>query len=143
MSIRVAIAMFALIVSGCVTPPETGSIRPGESFNLVTTATHLPVLLFEPDVMLTALARGRLVVRNGCIRLVGKEGGDGMLVIWPAGSQLVTKGDRQIVIVGGSGRRLFVGSSVSLGGGGSDQLGHEVLREPLPPTCTGPYFSGY
>jgi hypothetical protein len=93
--------------------------------------------------MLTALARGRLVVRNGCIRLVGKEGDDGMLVIWPAGSQLVTKGGRQIVVVGGSGRRLFVGSSVSPGGGGSDQLGHEVLREPLPPTCTGPYFSGY
>lgn len=60
MSIRAAIAMFALIVSGCVTSPETGSIRPGESFNLVTTATHLPVLSFEPDVMLTALARGRL-----------------------------------------------------------------------------------
>ncbi|PZR82324.1 MAG: hypothetical protein DI537_36835 [Stutzerimonas stutzeri] len=133
-TIKVAVAM--LTASGCATLPEAESARP-------SVATHLPVLSFKPDVMLTALARGRLVVRNGCIRLVGKEGDDGMLVIWPAGSQLVTKGGRQIVVVGGSGRRLFVGSSVSLGGGGSDQLGHEVLREPLPPTCTGPYFSGY
>jgi hypothetical protein len=134
-TIKVAVAM--LTASGCATLPEAESARP-------SVATHLPVLSFKPDVMLTALARGRLVVRNGCIRLVGKEGDDGMLVIWPAGSQLVTKGGRQIVVVGGSGAAApVVGSSVSLGGGGSDQLGHEVLREPLPPTCTGPYFSGY
>lgn len=108
-----------------------------------STATHLPVLSSKPDVMLTALARGRLMVRAGCIRIVGKGDGDGMLVIWPAGSQLVTDNRRQIVVVGGSGRRLVVGSNVSLGGGGSDQFDPEALTEPLPPTCSGPYFSGY
>ena len=133
-TIKVAVAM--LTASGCATLPEAESARP-------SAATHLPVLSFKPDVMLTALARGRLMVRAGCIRIVGKGGGDGMLVIWPAGSQLVTDNRRQIVVVGGSGRRLVVGSNVSLGGGGSDRFDPEALTEPLPPTCSGPYFSGY
>ena len=90
--------------------------------------------------MLTALARGRLIVRNGCVRLVGTDGGEGDLVIWPIDSQLITEGRDQVIAVGGSDQRLRVGSQVQLGGGGSDSLENEGLTTPLRPGCGGPYF---
>lgn len=96
-------------------------------------ALHLPVRSFTPDIALTALAKGRLTVRDGCIRI-----GDA-LVIWPLGSRLVKEGSGQFVVTS-DGRRYAVGSYVSLGGGGSASppIG---LAAPLPPDCDGPFFS--
>lgn len=96
-------------------------------------ASHLPARSFVPDIALTALAKGRLTVRNGCIRM-----GDA-LVIWPLGSRLVQEGERQFVVTG-DGRRYAVGSDVSLGGG-SNIAPPSGLTAPLPPECEGPFFS--
>jgi hypothetical protein len=104
------------------------------------TVIHFPVRSFYPDIMLTALARGKLLVRKGCVRLVGADGGDGMLVIWPKDSQLISEGRNQVIIVGGSDQRLRVGSQVQLGGGGSDSVEYEGLTVSLPIGCGGPYF---
>lgn len=95
---------------------------------------------FVPDIMLTALVRGKLVVRNGCVRVVGSDGGDGLLVIWPKDSRVVAEGRDQVIVVGGSDQRLRVGSRVELGGGGSDSVENERLTAPLPVDCAGSYF---
>lgn len=121
--------MVLALCPGCAT---TSLTRPS--------ITYLPVRSFYPDIMLTALARGRLIVRNGCVRLVGTDGGEGDLVIWPKDSQLITEGRDQVIAVGGSDQRLRVGSQVQLGGGGSDNIENERLTTPLPPGCGGPYF---
>ena len=94
-------------------------------------ASHLPVRSFVPTIALTALAKGRLTVRNGCIRI-----GDA-LIVWPLGSRLVKEGDRQFVVI--DDRRYAVGSYVSLGGGGS-ATAPTGLAAPLPPGCDGPFF---
>jgi hypothetical protein len=117
------------ICSSCAT------IAPGE-----TTVTHLPVRSFVPELSLTALLNGRLRVRDGCLRLIGADGGSGMLVIWPKDTELILEGRHQIVIVGGSDQRLKVGSKVQLGGGGSDGFPPDGLTAPLPARCGGPYF---
>lgn len=96
-------------------------------------ASSLPARSFVPDIALTALAQGRLTVRNGCIRI-----GDA-LVIWPLGSRLVQDGERQFVVTG-DGRRYAVGSDVSLGGG-STVAPPTGLTAPLPRECEGPFFS--
>lgn len=104
------------------------------------TVTHLPVRSFVPDIALTALARGNLRVRNGCVRLVGADGGSGTLVIWPKDSRLISQGRGQVIMVGGSDQRLKVGTRVQLGGGTSDSVDYEQLAVPLPAGCGGPYF---
>lgn len=96
-------------------------------------ALHLPARSFTPDIALTVLAKGKLAVRDGCIRI-----GDA-LVIWPLGSRLVKEGNRQFVVTS-DGRRYAVGSYVSLGGGGSATLPVGLVA-PLPPECDGPFFS--
>lgn len=117
------------LCSGCAT---TSLIQP--------TITHLPVRSFYPDIALTALARGKLLVRNGCVRLVGADGGDGMLVIWPKDSQIISEGRNQVIVVGGSDQRLMIGSQVQLGGGGSDSIEYERQTASLPIGCGGPYL---
>lgn len=128
MKLYLSLITFALF-SGCAT-----------SLLIHPTVTHLPVRAFVPDIALTALARGILRVRNGCVRLVGADGGSGMLVIWPKDSQLISQGRIQVITVGGSDQRLKVGSRVQLGGGTSDSIEYEQLAVPLPTGCGGPYF---
>lgn len=100
----------------------------------------IPTVNFIPDLALTALAQGRLVIRNGCIRLIGRDSDNGALVIWPKGSRLVMSGGQQIVIEGSDGAQYIIGQRVSLGGGMGEDVSNEILTEPLPSDCRGPFF---
>ena len=56
-----SLLLTAMGLEGCATtsePPMSG--------------IALPTLSFDPEIALTALASGRLVARDGCLRLVGK-----------------------------------------------------------------------
>jgi hypothetical protein len=101
----------------------------------------LPTLSFDPEIALTALASGRLVARDGCLRLVSGKDKTGALVIWPKGSRIVTEGREAVVILGSGGQRVPIGPRIQLGGGVSESMTPEALSTPLPSQCVGPYFS--
>ena len=95
---------------------------------------------FVPELALTALAEGRLDIRNGCIRLIGREGGNGDMVIWPKGSRLIMRDGQKRIIERSNGTQFVIGQRVSLGGGASEDVSNDILTEPLPTECHGPYF---
>lgn len=90
-----------------------------------------------------ALAGGRLVVEDGCIRL---KGGDApsTLVIWRGNHALDSSRPGELRIVDRfSGSFVRVGDEVELGGGGGDRLPVDPshLEGPIPPACRhGPYW---
>ena len=125
-----SLLLTAMGLEGCATtsePPMSG--------------IALPTLSFDPEIALTALASGRLVARDGCLRLVGRAGKTRALVIWPKGSRIVTEGRGAGVILGNSGQRVPIGPRIQLGGGVGESIPPEALSTPLPSQCAGPYFS--
>lgn len=126
---RSAILTVLLALSACAAPLAGNS-----------PAAAISTVNFMPDLALTALAEGRLHIRNGCIRLIGRDGGNGAHVIWPKGSRLVMRGGQKTVIEGGDGAQYVIGQRVSLGGGMGEEVANEILTEPLPTECRGPFF---
>ncbi len=101
---------------------------------------YLPVRTFEPDVALTASADGRLVVRDRCIRLIGRKGGEGVLVVWPKGSGLISDSGRLAISLPAGRAPLEVGDRVRLGGGVSESFIASRIEPADAARCTGPYF---
>jgi hypothetical protein len=93
---------------------------------------------------MSALAMGRLVVEDGCVRLRGSPD-HSTLVVWsgeyalqPAGPP----GGYKVVNLF-TGDSIRIGEEVAMGGGGGDQPPDpRRLHAPIPPKCKGPYFFG-
>lgn len=88
-----------------------------------------------------ALARGRLVLKNGCLRL--KEGEESFLLIWPGRYGFEVK--NRIIIIKDvyaglePEARIKLNSEVIVGGGVVPDAG--ALVQPLPKDCKGPYWA--
>ena len=104
-----------------------------------STNPHFPQQRDEPAMVMEADLRGELVLENGCLRTTS-VGGTDYLLIWPHGFKLRVDGP-DIRISDDSGVSLSVGEEVSIGGG-EKSLAYvqNVVRQPLPDDCPGPYW---
>ena len=93
----------------------------------------------ERTHMMEALLEGKLVLKNGCLRLESMSGTDHPL-IWPKGFRL-TVDDRGIQISDDSGASLSVGEELRIGGGEVPMASLQSLAEqPVLNDCPGPYW---
>jgi hypothetical protein len=81
-----------------------------------------------------ALASGRLVLEQGCLRLEG-----GSLPVWPPKFTLRVEGEQVLVLDGGGGVAARVGEEVCMGGGQSG-ISDEWVLQQIPAACRGDYW---
>ena len=102
---------------------------------------HFPQLRTRSAAFMEALLQGKLAVRAGCLRVIGSGGGH--LVIWQP-DYFVNNNDGVIEILDRNGEVVArVGEEIRIGGGEvalTEKL-KQLLREPLPKQCRGPYWS--
>jgi hypothetical protein len=109
-----------------------------------------PLPASRDDVYKTMMARifGRLVLKNGCLRLKSTNSEESFLLIWPGWYGFEVK-NRIIIIKDVYARlgpevRIKLNSEVILGGGGLPDdyvFDAGMLIQPLPKGCKGPYWS--
>jgi hypothetical protein len=120
------LAIAALGLWGCATASvETGN------------PVALPTARERPDIHLTALLAGTVILDDGCL-YVGEPGGPRRYVIWPYGTRLETSGGRRVLVNGRT--RLAVGDAIALGGGSfpADAPDAFAFVDPPPPArCVG------
>ena len=88
---------------------------------------------------MTALARGDLVLTEGCLRIGSAHGN---LLMWTADFTLRSQGG-VLEVLDGTGQVVArVGEEVRMGGGEVSYVGHlgEYVELQLPPGCPGPYW---
>jgi hypothetical protein len=128
---------------GATIPEEVAFISRGgviaEAQALAPDVTHFPQAHYPAGIELTALARARLTIENGCIRL--GEGAESSLILWPSSAQLMREGDRIVIRGRRSGDGVAVGDWVEMGGGEHHELNQTHLTGPVPATCRGPYWA--
>ena len=102
---------------------------------------HFPQLRTRGEPFMEALLQGKLAVIEGCLRVTGS--GSSHLVIWQP-DFLVNNNEGVIEILDRSGEVVArVGEEIRIGGGEvplTEKL-KQLLREPLPEQCRGPYWS--
>ncbi len=92
----------------------------------------------HPDSM-AALLVGKLVVADGCIRVITSTGRS-YLAVWPLTFSLQGQGN-MLEIIGWSGQRVGqIGGTIKLGGGVMTGDISRYLLDPLPESCSGPYW---
>jgi hypothetical protein len=101
---------------------------------------HFPQARYPAGVELTALARGQLVVVNGCLRIQGPDGA-GSLIIWPSSAVLERDSNRIVVRDRQQGTVVALNDMIEMGGGQAESLGAPFLTAPIPETCAGPYWA--
>lgn len=105
-------------------------------------AFFFPQLRARSTMFMTALLQGRLVMVNGCLRVVTANDPQGNLILWQP-DYFPTLKESGIEILDRNGQvAARVGEPISLGGGGvplSEDTTRQ-LRVPIPSTCAGPYF---
>jgi len=105
-------------------------------------AFFFPQLRARSAMFMTALLQGRLVMVNGCLRVVTSNEPQGSLILWQL-DYFPTLKESGIEILDRNGQVVArVGEPISLGGGGIpvDADTTRQLRVPIPSTCAGPYF---
>jgi hypothetical protein len=107
--------------------------------------TSSPVLFFpvqqEGLAQMLILAKGKLVVENGCLRLKPIIG-HSRLLIWPYGYSLHTEG-KIIEVVNGDGKTVArVGDTIKVGGGPavSAEIVEIYTGKQPPDECPGLYW---
>lgn len=101
---------------------------------------HFPQARYPAGGEMSALARGRLVVVDGCLRLQGSDGDAGNLVVWPSSALLEERGGVIHVRERIGGGSVAVGDTIEMGGGQGDALDGAFLTAPVPASCAGPYW---
>lgn len=103
---------------------------------------HFPQLRTRSAAFMEALLVGKLVVEEGCLRIVGNGGGGSHLVIWQP-DYFINNNEGVIELWDREGDVVArVGEEVRMGGGEAvltEKLLHQ-LREPLSEQCEGPYW---
>jgi hypothetical protein len=100
---------------------------------------HFPQARFPAGAEMAALARGRLALVDGCLRIVGPDD-EGSLIIWPSSALLAREGDRLVVRDRLQGTSVALGDMIEMGGGQGDSLDPTFLTAPIPAACVGPYW---
>ena len=154
------IAWLILLVAtlvGCAAPsgssPQTSTTTvrsvstfepPGDDIPFAVTpdpTVHFPQLRTRSAAFMEALLQGKLAVIEGCLRVAGS--GDGHLVIWQP-DFFVNNNEGVIEILDRNGEVVArVGEEIRIGGGEvplTEEL-KQLLREPVPEQCGGPYWS--
>lgn len=132
------VTLVAFVLAAC-SNPSTMTANP----NTDPKSTPVASLFFPqqtltnpPNDVMNALLIGKLIVRDDCLRVIN-EGGISYLVIWPSDATLQITND-VIEILDQNGQPIAqVGGRVELGGGESSIF---QLREPIPESCSGPYW---
>ena len=128
---------FAAVVASC----SGGEGSPRARTDLDPPPATLAFPTAEPQPAYpTALLLGRLVERDGCLRVV--RGQYETLVIWPETMSPATDTKGRIVVLGDDGAvKAVVGERIE-GGGGEIPLDHlETLGARVPERCRdGPYW---
>ena len=103
---------------------------------------HFPQLRMRSATFMTALLVGKLIVKDGCLRVSASEDDRGHLIIWQPDYFLNSNGG-VVEILDRSGKVVArVGEEIRMGGGEvplTEDL-QQQLREPLPEQCKGPYW---
>jgi len=101
-----------------------------------------PQLRAQSATFMLALLQGKLVIREGCLRVTGGDEDAGGLVIWQP-DYFLNDNDGIVEVLDREGEVVArVGEKVRMGGG-EVPLTAELqrqLREPLPSQCEGPYW---
>jgi hypothetical protein len=116
----------AALLTGCETV-ATERMSPG--------TVALPRARVPPDIHLTALLIGTVILDDGCV-FVGQPAGPRRYVIWPHGTRLETAGGRLVLLNGRT--RVSEGDDVALGGGSfhADEPRAFAFADSIPPaTC--------
>jgi len=93
------------------------------------------------SVYMQARAEGRLILKEGCLRLK-RLFGESQLIIWPHGYELRIE-EKTIQVIDADGRMVArVGDWIEVGGGESKSVEHieDYIGQSLPPDCAGPYW---
>jgi hypothetical protein len=122
--------------------PQLGKIKP-------SLGDHFPQTINVPNGYLDLpLLQGKLVLENGCIRLhaVNYWEDNSFLIIWDPRFSTRTADSVVQVIDSGTGKVLVsVGNYVEMGNNGVEMGNNgeivNLLKEPIPEECTGPYIS--
>jgi|CXWL01.1.fsa_nt_gi hypothetical protein len=101
---------------------------------------NFPQARYPAGGEMMALARGRLALVDGCLRLQGNEGGAGVLVVWPSAALLQGASDEVRVVNPATNSVVALGDTVELGGGQGDEVNEAMLTGPVPSACVGPYW---
>ena len=89
----------------------------------------------------TALAGGKLVLDNCCLRLKDSAYDYSCLPIWPYGYSLSIEG-KEIQVIDNNGKPIArVGDTITVGGGEiSAEIAAKYSVQPLPDSCSGPFW---
>jgi hypothetical protein len=105
----------------------------------VAPVEHFPQARFPAGGEMAALARGRLVLVNGCLRIQGANG-ESNLIVWPSSALLERQGERLVVRDRGADNVVALGDMIEMGGGQGHTIDHTFLTAPVPESCAGPYW---
>lgn len=98
----------------------------------------MPQLNMRSTSFMEALAIGTLEVVNGCLRIVGDH--DSHLIIWQT-DYFLNNNNGTLEIWNRDGEAVaIVGEAIAMGGGEGPMPQNHILQDPLPETCTGPYW---
>lgn len=90
--------------------------------------------------VMEALARGKLVLVDGCIRIQDEGDGSDDLIVWPAEFDLHLEGD-EVRILNGTGQTVArVGDRVEMGGGQVPDSEEQRRKLNIPEECQGPLW---
>lgn len=104
-------------------------------------APYIAVARQPTNAEMEALARGRLEIVDGCVRIMSGDDRDpGSLVVWPAGTTVDASTGAVRILNARSSSAASVGDSVAMGGGQVQALQADALVEPVPVRCNGPYW---
>jgi len=98
---------------------------------------HFPQRRY-PDDELGATIRGRLVLRDGCLRL--GDNADSYLIVWPSHAIVEGSGETYTVRYQDSDTSVLAGRYVFLNGGAVETIDETTLTSPIPQGCGGPYW---
>ena len=133
-----AVLIGALLLAGSVAARQTAN-KPRE-VKVFFPQKPLPTSKDDAYKSMLALARGKLVLKNGCLRL--NERKESFVLIWPGRYGLEVKNSTLIIKDVYAGLepevRIKLNSKVIVGGGGVPDAG--TLVRPLPKDCKGPYW---
>lgn len=95
----------------------------------------------EDEKMMLALNRGKLILKNGCLRL-DTGATESNLLIWPGWFSFDVEGSAIYVMhtrLGFTVAHMRIGDTITVVGGGFNQRPTDLLQ-PIPKACVGPYW---
>ena len=100
---------------------------------------HFPQQYQGFNIILDADLAGELVSENGCLRVRGVEIERNYLLIWPEMFEMTEDG-LGVRPNKNSEVSLSVGDWIQMGGGVPPYDIHEIVLQPIPNDCPGPYW---